>query len=225
MTNKTFKILALLLMYPKAELVSELPHFLDVLADEALLTPEDLQAVTVLITKLQQTDLLELQENYVALFDRSRLLSLHLFEHVHGESRDRGQAMVDLAASYQKANLALKDGELPDYLPVFLEFASSLPLKEAAVLLAEPINILATLEARLKERQSAYQSVFSAILSLADGEADPKIIEQTLDNDKTQESELEDLEELDKQWEERPVTFGGEGMGSDCGSCSYSEKQ
>ena len=98
-----------------------------VLAEEGLVPAPLRAAIGALLAELAGRDIYELQERYFALFDRSRTLSLHLFEHVHGESRDRGQAMADLIALYRGHGLEPTASELPDFLPLFLEFLSLLP--------------------------------------------------------------------------------------------------
>jgi nitrate reductase molybdenum cofactor assembly chaperone NarJ/NarW len=118
-----FRALAALLAYPEPELIAALPQIRrEVAGDRGLLG---------LLGEFDHLPLHELQERYVELFDRSRALSLHLFEHVHGESRDRGQAMVDLARTYASRGVQVADNELPDYLPAFLEFLSLLPAPAA----------------------------------------------------------------------------------------------
>ena len=113
-----------------------------VLAEEGIVPRSRRAAIDALLDEIAGRDIYELQERYFALFDRSRTLSLHLFEHVHGESRDRGQAMADLLALYASHGLEMTAGELPDFLPLFLEFLSLLPDAEARAMLAEPAGIL-----------------------------------------------------------------------------------
>ena len=110
---KTYRALAALLAYPEAALIEALPE----------IRPQAPAEVLRLVKELEEQDLLVSQECYVSLFDRSRALSLHLFEHVHGESRDRGQAMVDLQAAYLARGMQVVAHELPDYLPAFLELS------------------------------------------------------------------------------------------------------
>ena len=119
-------------------------------ADPRRVSASELQT---LIDELASGDLYDLQERYVLLFDRTRSLSLHLFEHVHGESRDRGQAMIDLKAHYEQAGLAMSAAELPDFLPLFLEYLATRPLKEACEPLGQPAHIFAALAERLRKRQ------------------------------------------------------------------------
>ena len=114
-------------------------------------------------TRSPSSDIYELQERYFALFDRSRTLSLHLFEHIHGESRDRGQAMADLVSLYAQPWLEMTAGELPDFLPLFLEFLSLLPDAEARTMLTEPAGILRALTDRLAERNTGYVAVMAAL--------------------------------------------------------------
>ncbi|MGA8049690.1 MAG: nitrate reductase molybdenum cofactor assembly chaperone, partial [Burkholderiales bacterium] len=158
---KTLRVCAVLLAYPEPELLCALPELRAALDAERLL-PRAVQAeLKGLIEELGGEPLTASQERYVALFDRSRALSLHLFEHVHGESRDRGQAMVDLASMYGTRGLAVDGRELPDYLPAFLEFASLLPAPESRGLLGESADILRALGDRLAARGSRYCAVFA----------------------------------------------------------------
>ncbi|MCG5234831.1 nitrate reductase molybdenum cofactor assembly chaperone [Xanthobacter oligotrophicus] len=208
--NLTFKALSALLAYPGEDLVAAAPAIADVLALEGLVAEPARAGLAPLLEELAQDDLFALQETYVGLFDRTRRLSLHLFEHVHGESRDRGQAMVDLAALYEKGGLVLVANELPDYLPLFLEFLSTRPLPEAQALIADIAHILASLEERLIARSSAYAAVFAALRTLAtDGAVAAPAPAPAVDEP------VDDLAALDAAWEETAVTFGpGEGMGA-----------
>jgi nitrate reductase delta subunit len=167
-------------------------------------------AIDNLLAELAEGDIYELQERYFTLFDRSRTLSLHLFEHVHGESRDRGQAMADLIELYRGHGFEPTASELPDFLPLFLEFLSLLPGHEARGLLAEPAGILQTLADRLVTRKSGYAAVFQALATLADASA--TALPDTVAEDP------DDLVALDAAWEEAAVHFGpGEQIDS-CGT-------
>lgn len=206
----TFKALSALLAYPSEDLAAAAPAIADVLALEGLVAAPERAALAPLIAELAQEDLFALQETYVGLFDRTRRLSLHLFEHVHGESRDRGQAMVDLAGIYEKGGLVLIANELPDYLPLFLEFLSTRPLTEARGLMADIAHILASLEERLASRGSAYAAVFAALRTLA---ADGMVVAPS--PAPAVDEPVDDFAALDAAWEETAVTFGpGEGMGA-----------
>jgi nitrate reductase delta subunit len=202
----TLKALSALLTYPTAELAAAMPEIEAAIRAEGLIGARQFRAIMPLLVDLRSLDLLELQERYVDLFDKTRRLSLHLFEHVHGESRDRGQAMVDLAALYEKGGLRLSARELPDYLPAFLEFASTLPLAGARPLLCDTAHILAGLEERLDKRGSPYAAVFAGILAVA--KAAPTA------RDAAAEEPEDELAALDAAWEETAVTFGpGDAMG------------
>jgi nitrate reductase delta subunit len=140
---------------------------------------------------------MRLEERYVALFDRSRALSLHLFEHVHGESRERGQAMVDLQAMYEARGLTSAEHELPDYIPAFLEYLSVIDASEAKALFADAAHILRALGERLAERGSRYAEVFAAALALA---GEPGLARKARTDPP--------VEDLDAQWMDPPVDFG-----------------
>jgi nitrate reductase delta subunit len=154
-----------------------------ILRGEHVLSAERMQEIDALIDSLVTADPLEAEAGYVELFDRGRATSLHLFEHVHGDSRDRGPAMIDLAQTYEKAGLYLAPGELPDYLPAVLEFVSTQPATEARAFLGEMSHIFNSLFNALQGRASPYASVLGALLELAGEKAQPVKIaaEQPLD--------------------------------------------
>src|SRR5262245_9583282 len=136
--SRTFKVLSALLNYPTKELQAAMPQLTSALSREGLVPAAIRRQLDVLLNEIATGDLYDLQERYVLLFDRTRSLSLHLFEHVHGESRDRGQAMIDLKALYEKAGLEIDAAELPDFVPVLLDFLSTRPDAEALDLVRRP---------------------------------------------------------------------------------------
>ncbi|MBU3029171.1 nitrate reductase molybdenum cofactor assembly chaperone [Paracoccus marinaquae] len=200
---KTFKALSALLSYPGPDLAEAIPAIDAVLHDEGLLGPTRQKELAPLLQSLAHDDLYDLQERYVLLFDRSRTLSLNLFEHVHGESRDRGGAMVDLLETYRAGGFDLAGTELPDHLPVLLEYLSTRPLAEARSMLADAGHILTALAERLIRRGSPYAAVFSALVTLAQTEIAPSAELAAIPDD-----DPEDLAALDAVWEEAQVTFG-----------------
>ena len=147
--RKTLKVLSALLTYPTAELQAAVPEMRAALDAENRLPQKNRHRIDRILEELANGDLFDLQERYVLLFDRTRSLSLHLFEHVHGESRDRGQAMVDLKALYERHGLFMSSSELPDHLPLFLEFLSAIPGAEACELLGDTGHVLEAIRQRL----------------------------------------------------------------------------
>lgn len=210
---KTFRVLSALLSYPTSTLQAGAEELTAVLKSEALVPDSCREPLIGLIDEIASGDLYDLQERYVFLFDRTRSLSLHLFEHVHGEGRDRGQAMVDLMALYESKGLRIDAKELPDYLPLFLEFLSTRPVNEACELLDQPLHVVAALRERLNKRRSAYANVFYALEALAKGKPALAEVSALLEEP---EDDPSDLAALDKIWEEEAVTFGPE-AGSDSG--------
>ena len=201
----TFKALSALLSYPTEDLQAAAKEIRVELAKEALVPTWALAQLDRLIGDLELGDLFDLQERYVFLFDRTRSLSLHLFEHVHGESRDRGQAMVDLQALYARAGLSIEASELPDYLPMFLEFLSTRPTEEACALLGEPAAVIVVLKERLRKRRSPYAAVFRALEAIAARAPERSAIEELR---KAADDDPNDFAALDAAWEDQPVTFG-----------------
>lgn len=216
MPRPVYKALAALLFYPTDELQAALPAIAACVGEEAGLGRRTRRALDALVVRLAGDDLYTLQENYVLLFDRSRSLSLHLFEHIHGESRDRGQAMTDLLALYERHGLAMTERELPDYLPLFLEFLSLLPGDAAAELLGQTAHILDALATRLARRDSPYAAVFEALCALA--ESPPAGVEPLVT---PHEDDPADLAALDRAWEDAAVTFMG-GAGAPGPACPAS---
>ena len=190
----SLRVLAGLLSYPGAELRSHLPEMRDALRTERAISAGRLAELDVLMDALASADPLDAEAAYVQLFDRGRATSLHLFEHVHGDSRDRGPAMIDLAQTYDRAGLCLAPGELPDFLPVVLEFVSTQPPPEARAFLGEISHIFNALFSALRERQSAYASVIGALLELA--------------GEKAQPVKVAPEEPLDASWAEPPAFDG-----------------
>ena len=205
---RTFKVLSALLAYPEPDLLAHAGELAAILDEEALLPDRHRRALGAFIAELGQLDPLEAQERYVTLFDRNRSVSLHLYEHVHGESRDRGQAMVQLREIYRLHGVEIAASELPDYLPLFLEFLSLLPIKAASSLLAEAAHVVAALHEKLNQRGSPYASVMAAVGALAAKPAERAAVEDVL---ATLKPEDDALEALDRQWEEEAVRFTAAG--------------
>ena len=190
----TLRVLAHLLSYPDAALRAHLDEMRDALRSERALTAGRLLEIDTLIDRLRSPRTLETEASYVELFDRGRGTALHLFEHVHGDSRDRGPAMIDLIQTYEQGGLYLGEGELPDHLTVVLEYASTQPPAQAREFLREMTHILQVIFSALLKRGSPYASVVAAVLDLA--------------GEKAQAVKLSDEPALDESWEEPPA-FGG----------------
>ena len=211
--NMTLKIISLLRSYPTGEMREALAELKAVL-ERAAIGEREKKLLIRLAEDIAGLDLYDAQERYVFLFDRTRSLSLHLFEHVHGESRDRGQAMVDLVAMYADDGFDIDARELPDYLPMFLEYLSMKPAAEAAELLGQTAHIVAALRERLKKRNSIYANAFAVLEAMARAKPDAALLNELLD---VPEDNPDDLEALDRIWEEEAVTFGGNAGENACG--------
>ena len=190
----TLRALARLLAYPDAQLRSELSALADAIDQEAALPAARRAELRTLALELQRSAPLDTEARYVETFDRGRATSLHLFEHVHGDSRDRGPAMIDLAQTYEKAGLFLGPDELPDHLCVVLEFASTQPAVLAKSFLGEMAHILTAIFSALLQRESPYAAVLAAVLELSGHTAQAVTI--AVD------------EAMDDSWAE-PEAFGG----------------
>ncbi|MGQ0522491.1 MAG: nitrate reductase molybdenum cofactor assembly chaperone [Betaproteobacteria bacterium] len=190
----TLRVLAALLGYPDTRLRGHLPEMTALLAEDNALSAARRGEIESLARWLAASESLEAETTYVETFDRGRATSLHLFEHVHGDSRDRGPAMIDLAQTYERGGLYLAPGELPDYLPAVLEFVSTQPPREAKAFLGEIAHLLNAIFSALLQRGSRYASVLGALLDMAGEQARPV--------------ELAVEPALDETWAEPPAFDG-----------------
>ena len=196
---QTFRVLSALLLYPTPGLAEAREEMKEIVEREALVNSSLREGLSRLIDARADAPPLVAEAEYVSLFDSSRSLSLHLFEHVHGDSRERGTAMSDLLEQYRNRGLEVTADELPDYIPLFLEFLSLQPLEDARAMLAEVADNLGLLQARLAKRSSGYAVVFRALCAVARAQLDPAALEKTIAAEKPPD--------IDKEWEEMPVRF------------------
>ncbi len=198
------RALSALLSYPTEPVLQALPEIADAISSSQLFGARERAGIGMLIAKLSARDLFDAQETYVELFDGSRATSLHLFEHLYGDSRDRGDAMVDLKRLYERAGFALATSELPDYLPVLLEYLSCRDLAEARDMLADCAHILKRIARALIARDSAYAGVLQALIVMA---GEPALDAASIL--KVPHS----LENIDRDWFEEPA-FAGVPLGA-----------
>ena len=209
----TLNVLSRLMDYPTVDLIDHQADLLEAVQSMSLSKKVRTQLMQFVRTRTE-ADLDDWQSEYDGLFEKGRSLSLLLFEHVHGESRDRGQAMVDLLAQYRTAGLELSQRELPDYLPLFLEFLSTQGAVNAREGLAEISPVLAVLACRLEHRQSNYDVLFHALLELADVRVNLDELRTTVRGEERDDTRAA----LDKVWEEEAVTFGPGDAQDACGT-------
>lgn len=212
---RTLKVLGFLLGYPTAMHQEVAQECADILRQEKGLADKALKDIEVLLGWIKDRDLLDMQEDYVDLFDRTPSLSLHLFEHVHGDARERGQALADLMERYQEKGFTIATAEMPDFLPLFLEFISTLENEAMQEYLGSAVTILAAIEERLKKRASPYAAVFEALLGIAARKPDMKQVDDVLR--KASGAPLDEVQ-LDKEWEEQ-FAFDPAGVTGGAASC------
>jgi nitrate reductase delta subunit len=199
----TFRVLSALLGYPTPELKAQLPEAERILLSEGLLGAQHREGVCAFLHYLRETPQLEAESAHIDAFERGRSTSLHLFEHIHAESRERGQAMVKLLLRYRAHGLEASTRELPDYLPLFLEFLSTRPPPEAAKHLAEVADIVALIGERLRRRGAPHAPILEAVASLAAHGAGASASRLELDGEDRDDTP----HALDAAWEEAPVVF------------------
>ncbi|HKM95927.1 MAG TPA: nitrate reductase molybdenum cofactor assembly chaperone [Buttiauxella sp.] len=211
-------VISRLLEYPDAALWQHQQELRDALVDGNVLEVQQATQLTHFITRLCSGDLLDTQASYSQLFDRGRATSLLLFEHVHGESRDRGQAMVNLMNQYQQAGMEIDSRELPDHLPLYLEYLSQRTEAEARGGLQDVAPILALLAARLKQRESDYAVLFDVLLGISQSDVVVESVSQQI----ADEARDDTPQALDAVWEEEQVKFVAD---AGCGESEISSHQ
>jgi nitrate reductase delta subunit len=208
---KLLKLVGVLIDYPQDELWLHREEMLAAAEDPALTGPRRAE-LRHFIDGLLDADALAAQDAWLTTFDRGRSMSLLLFEHIHGESRDRGQAMVDLIDTYRRNGFELDAKELPDYLPLLLEYLSHCPAEEARDWLGYVKHIIGMLGARAAERQSPYASLFAILVDLADGDLELGALRQRA----SEEPRDDTAEVMDRVWEDEAVRFGSGAPTEDC---------
>lgn len=198
---EALKIISMLLSYPEEELITHQQDLCDAVSGLTL-SFENKARITQVLDELLSADLLDSQESYINTFDRGRSCSLLMFEHVHGQSRDRGQAMIDLLNLYETKGLELNARELPDYLPLFLEFLSVCDDQEAIHWLKDMAPILELIEERLRARESIYSPLFTVLLDLSEHTRNMQLAKTV-----SQEKPDDTPEAIDAVWEEEAVRF------------------
>ena len=209
------KVLARVLEYPTEELQASKDALVAAVLEDSRLPRQNKEQLLRCVEMICDGDLLDMQENYVGMFDKGRATSLLLFEHVHGESRDRGQAMVDLMEEYRSNGLEIDARELPDYLPLFLEYLSTRPWDEIRNWLEDIHHILGLLGERLYQRESFYHVVMDSLLTLSGRSANRQELAEIV----AAEERDDTPEALDKVWEEEMVKFVDD-QGSSCSTGS-----
>jgi nitrate reductase delta subunit len=211
---KILTVISRLLEYPDPLLWDNRDLLLEAIRQQQDLVPRNMEALLRFVRDLTSRDVMDAQDDYGALFDRGRSLSLLLFEHVHGDSRDRGQAMVDLMGLYEKSGFAINVRELPDHIPLFLEFLATRTISEVLEWMGDAGHILVLLSVRLKQRESPYAVLFDALLEVGQIQQDTQALQETVKaepRDDTQEA-------IDKVWEEEATLFGGSDVSGGCPS-------
>lgn len=205
------KLIGVLLDYPRDELWEHGPELL-VACDDPALAPARQRQLRGFVQALLDSDPLDAQARWLGSFDRGRSMSLLLFEHIHGESRDRGQAMVDLVDTYRRNGFELDARELPDYLPLLLEFLAHRPQAEARDWLHHVGHIAGMLAARAAERELPHAVLLEILVEAGDGKVNLALLRQRA----SEEARDDTREAMDRLWEEEAVRFGSDAPAQDC---------
>ncbi len=197
------KVISRLLDYPSEALFSASDELIEVVKNDAIIRPDNKLALIAFIDKLTARDLLDAQESYDLLFDRGRSLSLLLFEHVHGESRDRGQAMVDLMNVYKSKGFEVDSSQLPDYIPLYLEFLSEQDDEFAEEWLGDICHLMTMLSERLIDRECYYSVLFDSLVDISGLEVNRVEVAEAVKKEKRDDT----IEAIDREWEDKEIKF------------------
>lgn len=158
-----YSITARLLDYPDAELMDHLNEILEVAEGDETISIEEREVIAELVAWMKLHDLIGIQEVYVQTFDTTPEHDLHLTHHLFGDDRGRGPALVELAEHYKGAGLEVAPGEIPDYLPLILEYISTLDEVQACVFLGDAAKVLVILAENLEKAGSPYAQLIRLI--------------------------------------------------------------
>lgn len=208
------KVLSRLLDYPTEAVFEHHHDIAELVANDTELNDASKVGLQKFIEQRFTNSLLDWQADYDGLFERGRSLSLLIYEHIHGESRDRGQAMVNLLEQYRAAGLDIGVKELPDYIPLFLEFVSTQGRENGKAWLQDIVAVLALLQVRLEKRKSNYSAIFAALIAISEANIDMQGLRDQVKDEKRDDTK----KALDKVWEEEAVTFGGDAINGGCPS-------
>ncbi|PID64576.1 MAG: nitrate reductase molybdenum cofactor assembly chaperone [Gammaproteobacteria bacterium] len=196
-------VIARLLDYPTNEIWAHSQALCEAVGKSPYIPPDLRRNIIGEINTMTADDIYERQARYDGLFDRGRSVSLSLFEHVHGESRERGQAMVDLLEVYRQHGLEINSEQMPDYIPLFLEFLSTQDDNTARQWLADVGHILTLLTERLRKRDAWEARLFEALLTVAG----QPLHDQAVNLQVADEADDSTLSAIDKAWEDREIRF------------------
>lgn len=214
------KVVSRLLDYPTAELFSAADEIVDVVNQSDELSLKNRAELVDFIRQLTARDLYDAQESYDLLFDRGRALSLLLFEHVHGESRDRGQAMVDLMNVYKSNGFEVDSSQLPDYIPLYLEFLSEQSPEFIQEWLGDISHLLTMLSERLIDRKCYYNVLLDSLIQVSGVEVDRAEIAEAVSKEERDDT----VEAIDKEWEDKEIRFD-DPVGGQCSSAGMQNSQ
>jgi len=164
---QVYKLLSALLEYPNQDLIDHLPELQDFVMQNQEIDQAERTALQKFLRHLQETHLTELQADYVKTFDMTAENSLHLTHHLFGDDKNRGPALIDLGELYKDYGVEVVTNELPDYLPLILEFTAYLDDGEATVFLSDAKKVLSVLTENLTKADSPYATLLSIVESRA----------------------------------------------------------
>jgi len=157
-----WRLAALALDYPGPSLL----NMLDDLSDAAAQLPDEVRVpLETLLTHLRVTAPLTLAADYVATFDLRKRASMHLTYYAYGDTRKRGMALLRFKHAYRHAGVELGDEELPDHLPVLLEFAATVDPIGGERLLGEHLPVIELLRLSLSDSGSPYAGALAAVVA------------------------------------------------------------
>lgn len=212
------KVISRLLDYPSEALFTHADDLVNAINESAQLSVEGKNQLVAFIRELTSSELYDAQERYDLLFDRGRSLSLLLFEHVHGESRDRGQAMVDLMKEYTDHGFEINSEQLPDYIPLYLEFLSEQDQPYAQEWLSDVSHILTILAERLRGRDCNYRVLFDAMIELSGATVEREKFAKIVQKEQPDDT----FEAIDKAWEDKEIRFDDPIDSGSEQACGYS---
>lgn len=161
--STVYKLSSLVLSYPDAELLAARDELRGAVGELPACPARG--SLERFVQWWCRSEPLALQQDYVSTFDLEKRCGLYLTFYGEGDRRERGMALLRLRKLYRAAGLPQLDGELPDFLPVMLEFAASAPGGRGELVLREHRAALELVRRSLRDRESPYAEVLDAVCS------------------------------------------------------------
>ena len=160
---QVFAVISKLIDYPDSELIENLDSVIEYIKDSSEIATDEKEILMEFVSWMRSHTSIKLQETYVETFDMVPEHDLHLTHHIFGDDRQRGPALIDLSEHFKNEGLEVKEGEIPDFLPLLLEYASTLDDIKSREFLGDAKKIITIIADNLDKAKSPYSKLIRIV--------------------------------------------------------------